>query len=137
MNWTVGIRTATVQFLPVNAPDEASARRLARAMIESTLLVRPDIGAVTWALYDSTLTKVGNDETLPPTAVDPSDELARLRTIARNLYLHLKALNDARHDTRYAGIENPCAGCYDAQYAYEAYRDGPRNHVDGQTPSSQ
>lgn len=47
-------------------------------------------------------------------------ERERMRVVAHDLYVHLKALNEALYEERYRLPDRPCAGCYDAQYAYEA-----------------
>ena len=47
-------------------------------------------------------------------------EIERVRAVAKELYVHLKSLNEALYEERYRKPDRPCAGCYDAQYAYEA-----------------
>lgn len=52
------------------------------------------------------------------------DPPATWESIARELYTHLKGLNDTLYEKRY-GIDGPCPGCYDAQYAFEAFVKSP------------
>lgn len=63
--------------------------------------------------------------------VGPAEQ-ATWETIASELYKHLKALNVLLYAERYSE-RGPCAGCYDAQYAYETFIASPAAGVAGST----